>query len=211
MSTLKRLEYHGDTLYLVGSDGKRYPGYPDGHGNFLFKPVSLSDKPDPEPEPDPGTPTTPPNPGGKDWRWPFQYSRYVIQSGYYAPLAQYGMRVNPVTGVYKMHWGLDFGAAGIPGMPIPAAAAGTVVAATYNGGMGNHVIIDHPGGFRTRYFHMVRLPDVKLGQKVTIGQTLGNVGNTGNSAGAHLHWETYENGVAMNPREFMKRRGVPEN
>jgi murein DD-endopeptidase MepM/ murein hydrolase activator NlpD len=207
MVSLNRLEYHGNTLYLVRSDGKRYPGYSDGNGGFRFAPVSLSDKPD-DPTP---PPTTPPDSGGgngKDWQWPFQYSRYVIQN---YPLAQYGMRKNPVTGLYTMHWGLDFGAGGIAGQPVPAAAAGTVTNASYNGAMGNHVVIEHPGGFRTRYFHFVRIPDVKTGQVVTKGQKLGNVGSTGNSTGPHLHWETYENNVAANPRDFMKRRGVPEN
>lgn len=141
------------------------------------------------------------------WQWPFQYSVYVLST----PLAQYGMRVNPVTGAYTMHWGLDFGGGGIAGKPIPCAADGRVVEANFNSAMGNHVVVDHPGGFRTRYFHMVSAPAVSAGQSVTKGQTLGNVGSTGNSTGAHLHWETYTNGEHNNPRDFMKARGVPES
>lgn len=148
--------------------------------------------------------------GGSDdgtWQWPFKYSEYVLST----PLAQYGMRRNPATGVYTMHWGLDFGGGGIAGKPIPCAAAGKVVEAGFNSAMGNHVVVDHPGGFRTRYFHMVTTPSVSAGDNVTKGQTLGNVGSTGQSTGEHLHWETYTNGEHNNPRDFMKARGVPES
>lgn len=148
---------------------------------------------------------------GGAWQWPFKYSQWVILTGPIAPLAQYGMRVNPVTGVRRLHAGLDFGVGGINGKPIPAAAAGTVTEAGYNGAMGNHVIIDHGNGFVTRYFHMIATPSVVAGQKVTKGQTLGNVGSTGLSTGPHLHWETIVNGQPQNPRDFMKARGVPES
>lgn len=152
-----------------------------------------------------------PTSGGGDgaaWQWPFQYSRYVIQSD---PLAQFGWRIHPIYHTRKLHMGLDFGAGGIAGLAIPAASAGTVIESGYNGTMGNHVILSHTGNFLTRYFHMVRTPDVSTGQKVTKGQKLGNVGATGAATGAHLHWETWENGAAVNPRDFMKRRGTPES
>jgi len=141
------------------------------------------------------------------WQWPFKYSEYVLS----IPEAQYGVRVHPITGVKKMHYGLDFGAGGIAGKPIPCASDGKVVEANFNSAMGNHVIVDHPGGFRTRYFHMVTTPSVSAGQSVTKGQTLGNVGSTGLSNGPHLHWETLTNGEWNNPRDFMKARGVPES
>lgn len=141
------------------------------------------------------------------WAWPFKYSEWVIQSD---PLAQYGYRINPVTGVRALHQGLDFGAGGIAGKPIPAAAAGTVTVAGYTDTMGNNVAINHGNNFVTRYFHMVAAPAVSVGQRVSLGTILGNVGSTGNSTGAHLHWETRVNGNSMNPRDFMRQRGYPE-
>lgn len=209
MTNLVRMEFIGDQLAIVADDGTKHLGYPTGLGSWVYTPISLSADTG-TPDPGNGGGDSTPSTGSGLWQWPFQYSKYVFTTGPIAPLTQYGMRVNPVSGKYIMHWGLDFGKGGIAGMPIPAAAAGTVTESTYNAAMGNHVILSHDGGFITRYFHMVRTPDVKLGQKVTKGQTLGNVGSTGNATGPHLHWETYEKGVHVNPRDFMKHRGVPE-
>lgn len=203
MVEISKLQLLGDELLLRRSDGKSYVAIPTQWNRWATKPIPLDDKPEPEPEPNPGggTPTPPAGGGGgAAWQWPFQYSRYVLS----IPEAQYGPRWG------RMHWGLDFGGAGIAGQAVPACADGTVVEAAYNPAMGNHVVIDHPGGFRTRSFHFVAFPPVKVGQKVTKGERIGNVGSTGQSTGAHLHWETYENGVHLNPRDFMKHRGIPE-
>lgn len=205
MANPSRITPHGAGLLIHMDDGSIFQGYKTGSTDFAVALVSKPAAPV-DPTPDPG-----PDPTPGDWQWPFQYSRYVIQSGYYAPLAQFGWRVHPIYHTRKLHMGLDFGAAGIAGQAIPCASAGTVSAAGYNGSMGNHVIVEHAGGLRTRYFHMVKTPDVKTGQKVTKGQKLGNVGNTGASVGSHLHWETWEGGAAVDPRAFMKRRGVPES
>lgn len=97
------------------------------------------------------------------------------------------------------HEGIDFGAA--EGTPIPAAASGSVVAAvTLHPGWGNYVKIDHGGGIETLYAHMVDPPLVSVGAHVSRGQTLGGVGNTGNSFGDHLHFEVHVDGVPVNPR-----------
>ena len=92
------------------------------------------------------------------------------------------------------HTGIDF--AGGIGTPILAPAAGVVV---YNDVMelhGNTIVLDHGLGVMTAYFHLSE-PSVNVGDKVSAGQQIGLGGNTGLSSGAHLHWETRVNGVAV--------------
>ncbi len=74
--------------------------------------------------------------------------------------------------------------------------------AEYNGGYGNCVIIDHGGGFSTLYAHMSSI-EVSDGQSVDQGDLLGEVGSTGHSTGAHLHFETRIRGAAQNPLEYL--------
>lgn len=147
---------------------------------------------------------------GSAWMWPFSYNQYVIKTGTLGQQAQFGMRVNPVTEVYKLHAGLDFGATGIGGLEIPAASAGTVTI-NKSDARGNNVTIDHGNGWKTNYFHMrdnsIR---VQTGQVVAKGTVLGLVGTTGSSTGQHLHFETVVNGQPVNPRDFMKARGLTE-
>lgn len=111
---------------------------------------------------------------------------------------EYGPRESPGEGASTFHEGIDFGAP--EGTPIAAAGSGTVSLAGVNGGYGNCVIIDHGNGIQTLYGHMVSTPPVAVGQTVTRGQTVGGVGNTGTSFGAHLHFEVRVDGVAVNPR-----------
>ncbi|MCG2842751.1 M23 family metallopeptidase [Sandaracinobacter sp. RS1-74] len=110
----------------------------------------------------------------------------------------FGMRFHPVLGYGRMHKGVDFAAR--TGTPIQASASGTVVMAGWGGGYGNVVVIDHGRGLRTRYAHMHRI-GVKNGQQVSQGQTIGQVGSTGLSTGPHLHYEVWQNGVAVDPRQ----------
>jgi septal ring factor EnvC (AmiA/AmiB activator) len=110
----------------------------------------------------------------------------------------------PVTSEYgprwgRMHQGIDQGAS--TGTPIGASASGTVISAGWQGGYGNLVLIDH-GSVVTAYAHMSSMA-VSAGQSVSQGQTIGNVGNTGNSTGPHLHFETRVNGNAVNPRQYL--------
>lgn len=102
----------------------------------------------------------------------------------------------------RSHKGLDIGAS--KGTPIKAAAAGTVVTSSYgyNGGYGNYIVISHGNGIQTAYGHCSSL-SVKVGQKVSQGQVIGAVGNTGNSFGNHLHLEIRVNGVAQNPQNYL--------
>lgn len=112
--------------------------------------------------------------------------------------SKYGWRVHPISGDRKMHNGLDI-ANGV-GSAIRAAAAGTVThaASGWNGGYGTSVKIDHGNGYVTHYAHMSSL-SVKVGQKVSSGQTIGGMGSTGSSTGSHLHFEVIRNGSHENP------------
>ena len=113
----------------------------------------------------------------------------------------YGMRVNPVTGKYTMHNGVDIGASS--GSSIYAAAGGTVIQAGSNGGYGNCVMVNHGNGYTTLYAHMSSIA-VSNGQTVSQGQVLGYVGSTGNTTGPHLHFEVRVSatGATMNPMGF---------
>ena len=102
----------------------------------------------------------------------------------------------------RLHAGLDFGAKA--GTPIKAAAAGTVTQAAsgWNGGYGTVVVVQHNSAYSTRYAHMSRL-GTSVGKKVSAGEVIGYVGNTGNSTGNHLHFEIRVNGVAKNPLPYL--------
>lgn len=100
----------------------------------------------------------------------------------------------------SFHKGIDIAAP--EGTPIVAAKAGTVVLAGSSGGYGLLVVIDHGGGMATAYAHQSRLA-ASNGQGVSQGQTIGYVGNTGQSTGNHLHFEVRVNGSAQNPRGYL--------
>ena len=104
----------------------------------------------------------------------------------------------------SFHQGCDFAAP--EGTPIYAADKGTVLYATYdggyNGGAGNWVVIAHGNGVVTKYMHASAVY-VSVGQQVERGQNIAAVGNTGNSFGAHLHFQVEVNGVAVDPLLFL--------
>ena len=142
-------------------------------------------------------------------------------SGFACPLksytrvsSEYGWRKNPVSGVNKLHAGIDFAAAG--GTPIYAAASGYVqVAGWSTGGYGNYVIIYHGkmsdgNAYSTLYAHM-RSVATSAGKYVKQGELIGYVGTTGNSTGNHLHLEVWKGGSkanAVNPRSCIP---IPHN
>lgn len=102
------------------------------------------------------------------------------------------------------HRGIDIASTGgrsIYGAPIVAADSGRVIKAGWNNSYGNCVYIDHGGGYVTRYAHASSLA-VTQGQTVTKGQTIAYVGNTGDSFGAHLHFEVILNGTLKNPMSY---------
>ena len=102
------------------------------------------------------------------------------------------------------HRGIDIASTGgrsIYGAPIVAADSGKVIKAGWNNSYGNCVYIDHGGGYVTRYAHASSLA-VSQGQTVTKGQTIAYVGNTGDSFGAHLHFEVILNGNLQSPMNY---------
>ena len=126
--------------------------------------------------------------------------------------SEYGWRKNPVSGVNKLHAGIDFAAPA--GTPIYAAASGYVqVAGWSSGGYGNYVIIYHGKmsdgtAYSTLYGHM-RSVATTAGKYVKQGELIGYVGSTGNSTGNHLHLEVWKGGSkanAVNPRGYIPIR-----
>ena len=126
------------------------------------------------------------------WRTPV--SGYTLTS-------PFGMRVHPVTGVNKMHNGIDMACA--QGTPIYATRAGTVTTASYQaGGAGYYVSINHLDGFSSIYMHMTHYV-VSAGQSVSQGQLIGYVGSTGISTGPHLHFGISYAGSYVNPLAYL--------
>ena len=127
--------------------------------------------------------------------------------GYTRITSKYGMRTHPITGVYKLHTGVDIGAP--MGASFVAANDGIVVKAGYNGAYGNMVIIDHGGGIQTLYAHGSEIM-VKVGDVVKKGETVVlKVGSTGYSTGAHAHFEVRLNGVVTDPMPYITNGVVP--
>ena len=118
-----------------------------------------------------------------------------------APVSSgFGTRVHPILGEVRMHTGLDYAAGN--GVPIKSSGSGIVVWAGPRGGYGNTVIVDHRNGLATLYAHQSRV-SARVGQKVSTGQVVGFVGQTGMSTGPHLHFEVRELGAPVDPRWYM--------
>ena len=101
----------------------------------------------------------------------------------------------------QMHRGTDFAAKS--GTPIYATADGVVTRAEWWGGYGRVVYVKHAFGIETRYAHMAKIR-VKKGQRVSRGQRIGDMGNSGKSTGTHLHYEVRVNGKDINPMIYIK-------
>lgn len=124
--------------------------------------------------------------------------------GYTRITSNYGMRIHPITGVYKLHTGVDVGAP--MGANFIAANDGIVTKASYNGAYGNMVIIDHGGGVSTLYAHGSEIM-VQVGQEVKRGDIVLKVGSTGYSTGPHAHFEVRINGNTVNPLDYITSNG----
>lgn len=120
--------------------------------------------------------------------------------GYTSITSEYGMRVHPITGAYKLHTGVDIGAP--LGANFVAAANGIVSKATFNAAYGNMVIIDHGGGVQTLYAHGSEIL-VQVGQTVEAGTPILKVGSTGYSTGPHAHFEVRINGQYVDPMPYI--------
>lgn len=128
-------------------------------------------------------------PGSKDLLWP---TDGAVTSGF-------GARRHPIFKTVRLHAGIDI--PGPTGQSIYAAADGVVLSAGVRGGYGNAVVIDHGDGLTTLYAHQSRFL-VAAGDKVTAGDTIGEVGSTGHSTGPHLHFEIRLGGAPTNPLDW---------
>jgi len=114
--------------------------------------------------------------------------------------SRYGNRSDPFTGETRYHSGIDIDGFNNAGQPIIAAASGTVITASYDGGYGNYVIIDH-GDTSTVYAHCSGLA-VSYGEYVSQGQTIGYLGDSGRATGVHLHFEVYVGDSRVDPTQY---------
>jgi murein DD-endopeptidase MepM/ murein hydrolase activator NlpD len=130
-------------------------------------------------------------PSSAGWITPCRYT--VLTS-------PFGGRIHPISGVYKMHYGVDL--ANVTGTPIWAARSGRVSEASYSGSAGYYVSINHGDGFSSIYMHMTHYI-VKPGQEVKQGQVIGYMGSTGGSTGPHLHFGISYNGTYVNPANYI--------
>jgi murein DD-endopeptidase MepM/ murein hydrolase activator NlpD len=101
----------------------------------------------------------------------------------------------------RMHYGTDFAAP--HGTPIYASADGVVVHAGWASGYGRLIKIRHEFGYETRFGHLSKIR-VNVGQKVSRGERIGDMGNTRRSTGTHLHYEIRINGNAINPMKYLE-------
>ncbi len=115
--------------------------------------------------------------------------------------SNFGYRRDPKTGGRRMHNGSDF--AGSHGTNIYATADGVVTKAGWSSGYGKLITIQHAFGIETKYAHNSNLR-VKVGQRVSRGDHIADMGNTGRSTGTHLHYEVRVNGKPVNPMIYIK-------
>ena len=122
----------------------------------------------------------------------------------------YKMRYDPVLHTWKMHDGIDF--AGPIGTPVHTVADGVVTFAGVQTGYGNVIYITHPPGLdgthMTVYAHLSKI-DVRQGEKVKEGETIGLIGETGWATGPHVHFEYRVNGVHENPVLIARQNDTP--
>lgn len=124
-----------------------------------------------------------------------------VSSASFDKSSGFGARVDPFTGRYAFHPGIDF--AGPWGSVVHATAAGVVVFAGNRGGYGNMVEVDHGYGIHTRYGHLSTI-SVQVGTHIPRGGALGRVGSTGRSTGPHVHYEVWYDDTVKNPNNFIE-------
>lgn len=119
----------------------------------------------------------------------------------------YGVRIDPIYRTPRFHSGMDFSAK--VGTEIYATGNGVVTFAGWKQGYGNCLMIDHGYGYQTLYGHMSKYR-ARVGQRVTRGEVVGEVGNTGKSTGPHLHYEVIVKGRHDNPSKYYYMDLTPE-
>ena len=122
--------------------------------------------------------------------------------------SHFGYRTDPFYKVQKLHGGIDF--SGPMGTKIYCTGDGVVEQVTLgSNGYGNYILVNHGYGYKTRYAHLQKAL-VKKGQKVTRGENIALMGNTGKSTAPHLHYEVIKNDKAINPVDFFFDDLTPE-
>ncbi|MGW0944835.1 M23 family metallopeptidase [Streptomyces sp. NPDC002623] len=120
----------------------------------------------------------------------------------------FGSRQHPLTGVTKLHTGVDFGAP--QGAQVSSAREGTVVFAAMTKAYGNRIVVDHGAidgkPLQTTYSHLSAI-EVAVGQTVQTGAPIGRVGSTGLSTGPHLHFEVIYDGYYADPQPWLTSNG----
>lgn len=115
--------------------------------------------------------------------------------------SHFGTRENPFSGFgAETHSGIDF--RGKTGEAIKSTAKGRIIRAGVNGGYGNCIMIEHGYQLQTLYGHLSKI-NVKVGDKVNVGDIIGELGNTGRSTGPHLHYEVHFKGQRINPEQYL--------
>lgn len=137
------------------------------------------------------------NPGGASgtgsFIWPVPCSTRVT--------SRFGNRIDPFTGETRYHSGIDIDGFGNAGNSIVAADGGQVITASFDGGYGNYVVIDHGNSTQTLYAHMSGMA-VSKGDWVEQGQVVGYLGDTGRATGVHCHFEVFVNGGRTDPTAY---------
>ena len=129
--------------------------------------------------------------GGGGWVWPTTARRIS---------SPFGNRTSPTQGASSYHQGIDID--GNTGDPVWAARAGIVTVAGWSNAAGNYVKIDHRDGFQSIYMHLNSF-STSSGAVVSAGQTIGTMGATGVATGDHLHFGIMQNGVYVNPCNYV--------
>lgn len=176
---------YGNQLVVQLDSGQKIMAYPSG--NDFWYPQSYSG-----------------NSGGggtTGWQTPLDMTVWSVTDNY-------GMRLDPVTGVYQLHAGIDLSGPGVLGVDIWAASDGVIRENSYSDGSGNYVGIAHPDGTETLYFHMIERSSVVVGNPVSKGDVIGNVGATGWATGPHLHFQCqtsppWNDSNSVDPRIYM--------
>ncbi|MDR3174111.1 MAG: M23 family metallopeptidase, partial [Treponema sp.] len=140
-------------------------------------------------------------------RMPQEEIRLALGEAFIYPLrgvlsSSYGWRIDPIAKVERFHSAIDLAAP--LGTPVKAAMDGKVSRVAVNSVYGIYVILTHPGGYQSLYAHL-STASVKQGASVIQGVKIGEVGSTGYSTGAHLHFGVFKNNKAINPLEVLQR------
>jgi murein DD-endopeptidase MepM/ murein hydrolase activator NlpD len=123
-----------------------------------------------------------------------------VDFGKVTKVVLYGEVIDPETNKTKNHTGIDFQLSA--GSDVVATADGVVASQSYGEKPGNFVVIRHNPTFSTRYYHFSKTL-VKAGDRVTKGQVIGLVGNTGLSTISHLHYEVLKNNTPVDPKGYL--------